>query len=55
MNAMTTTNMTKSKEATFPSKRVENQTNHKITENRVGSGKLIAMVTVTKKLLISPK
>ena len=50
INVTTTTNTTmkKLKEETSTSKRVENQTNYKITDNRVGSGELAAMVKVTK-------
>ena len=47
----TTTNMKKSKEATYFSERLENQKNYKITESRFGSGELTTMVIVTKKHL----
>ena len=53
IHVTTTTNtmMKILKEETSISKRVENKTNYKITDNRVGSGELSAMVKVTKKHL----
>ena len=54
INVTTTTNTTMKilKEETSTSKRVENKTNYKITDNRVGSGELSAMVKVTKSTYI---
>ena len=48
MNAKTTT---KQKEGASSLKRLDNRTHYKITEDRVGSGELTSMVTVTKKHL----
>ena len=56
MNATTTTKTrkTKSREGTSSSNRLDNQTKNVITQDRVVSGDINAMVKVTKKHLHLP-
>ena len=46
-----TDNTTKSRKGAYWLYRLNNQTNHLITQNRVGCGELTAMVTVSKLML----